>query len=80
MVATAAVFSATLASATCDSYLLTGTSPSSVLSIEAINDILTEHNNARRNVDPVAATMPMLVWDYGRLLPASRRPRCQWLR
>ena len=48
-----------------DSYLLptNSASPSTVLSVAAINGILTEHNNARRNVQPPAQVMPMLRWN-----------------
>ena len=48
-----------------DSYLLSASapSPSSVLSVAAINGILTEHNRARRNVQPAAQVMPMLRWN-----------------
>ena len=38
------------------------TSPSSLFSITAINNILDEHNTARRNVYPFATNMPMLNW------------------
>jgi uncharacterized protein YkwD len=54
-----------MAQSSCDSYLLAAdaASPSTVLSVEAINSILVEHNNARRSVSPAAAEMPMLQWD-----------------
>lgn len=49
----------------CNSYLLNvnSPSPSPILSVAAINGILTEHNRARRNVNPIALEMPMLQWD-----------------
>jgi uncharacterized protein YkwD len=46
-----------------DQYLLTGTSPSKVLSTAAINSLLVEHNRARLGVSPQAKTMPMLQWN-----------------
>lgn len=47
----------------CDaSYYVTSTS-SQQLSLDQINGILTEHNDARRAVYPFAKDMPMLQWD-----------------
>lgn len=42
---------------------LSGESPSSVLTTDAINDILDQHNKARQDVNPPAKVMPMLKWN-----------------
>ena len=50
----------------CDAqYLLTNATniDESFLTLEQANEALTVHNRARRNVDPMAADMPMLRWN-----------------
>ena len=48
----------------CDaSYLLTTPPAGAQLSLNAINGILRAHNSARRAVQPMASTMPLLQWD-----------------
>ena len=65
--ALALAIAATPAQAACDdaSYMLSTdeASPSTVLTVAAINAILKEHNDARRAVSPAPETMPMLQWD-----------------